>query len=159
MRISDCSSDVCSSDLALAARMTRWSMLEALRAYYMRTAKAKGLNVRKVIIRHGLRNATLPVVTLIGIDLGTVIGAAVLTETVFSWPGLGSTNADSVLARDLPVLLGLTLAVVLAYSLINLAADVSYAWFAPRTSHGGKVAACPARPVHAHEPQNPGPHR
>src|SRR3546814_12573448 len=86
--------------------MTRGSMLEVLRADYMRTAKAKGLNERKVIIRHGLRNAMLPVVTLIGIDLGTVIGAAVLTQTVFSWPGLGSTIADPALHRDLPVPLG-----------------------------------------------------
>ena len=75
---------------ALAARMTRGSMLEVMRADYMRTARAKGLRERDVVTRHGLRNAMLPVVTLIGIDFGTVIGAAVLTETVFSWPGLGS---------------------------------------------------------------------
>ncbi|HEU5084575.1 MAG TPA: ABC transporter permease [Acidimicrobiales bacterium] len=124
---------------ALAARMTRGSMLEVLRADYMRTAKAKGLRERKVIIGHGLRNAMLPVVTLIGLDLGTVIGAAVLTETVFSWPGLGSTIADAVLDRDLPVLLGLTLAVVLAYSFINLIVDVSYAWFDPRIRLGGEA--------------------
>ena len=86
---------------ALAARMTRGSMLEVLRADYMRTARAKGLSERTVVTRHGLRNAMLPVVTLIGIDFGTVIGAAVLTETVFSWPGLGSEIADSVRDRDL----------------------------------------------------------
>jgi len=124
---------------ALAARMTRGSMLEVLRADYMRTAKAKGLRERKVIIGHGLRNAMLPVVTLIGLDLGTVIGAAVLTETVFSWPGLGSTIADAVLDRDLPVLLGLTLVVVLAYSFINLIVDVSYAWFDPRIRLGAEA--------------------
>ena len=121
---------------ALAARMTRGSMLEVLRADYMRTAKAKGLRERAIISRHGLRNAMLPVVTLIGLDLGTVVGAAVLTETVFSWPGLGSTIADSVISRDLPLLLGLTLVVVLAYSLINLIVDVSYAWFDPRIRLG-----------------------
>ena len=81
---------------ALAARMIRGSMLEVLQADYMRTARAKGLGERDVVLRHGLRNAMLPVVTLIGIDFGTVIGAAVLTETVFSWPGLGSQIADSV---------------------------------------------------------------
>ncbi len=124
---------------ALAARMTRGSMLEVLKADYMRTAKAKGLPERKVVWGHGLRNAMLPVVTLIGLDLGTVIGAAVLTETVFSWPGLGSEIASSVLDRDLPVLLGLTLAVVIAYSVINLIVDVSYAWFDPRIRLGGKV--------------------
>jgi ABC-type dipeptide/oligopeptide/nickel transport system permease component len=122
---------------ALAARMTRGSMLEVLRADYMRTAKAKGLRERKVIVNHGLRNAMLPVVTLIGLDLGTVVGAAVLTETVFSWPGLGSAIADSVLDRDLPVLLGLTLAVVISYSIVNLIVDVSYAWFDPRIRLGG----------------------
>jgi len=117
---------------ALAARMTRGSMLEVLRADYMRTARAKGLRERDVVARHGLRNAMLPVVTLIGIDFGTVIGSAVLTETVFSWPGLGSAIAESVQDRDLPIALGLTLAVVIAYSLINLLVDLSYAWFDPR---------------------------
>lgn len=117
---------------ALAARMMRGSMLEVLGADYMRTAKAKGLKERQVIGRHGLRNAMLPVVTLLGIDLGTVIGSAVLTETVFSWPGLGSKIADAVTKRDLPVVLGLTLAVVIVYAIINLIVDVSYAWFDPR---------------------------
>ena len=88
------------------------------------------------MLRHGLRNALIPVVTLIGIDFGTVIGAAVLTETVFSWPGLGSQIADSVDARDLPVLLGLTLVVVLAFAVINLLVDLSYAWFDPRIRLG-----------------------
>ena len=121
---------------ALAARMTRGSMLEVLRADYMRTARAKGLRERDVIMRHGMRNAMLPVVTLIGIDFGTVIGAAVLTETTFSWPGLGSAIANSVQARDLPVILGLTLAVVIAFALINLLVDLSYAWFDPRIRLG-----------------------
>jgi oligopeptide transport system permease protein len=117
---------------ALAARMMRGSMLEVMRADYMRTAKSKGLSERSIVMRHGLRNALIPVVTLIGIDFGTVIGAAILTETVFSWPGIGSQIADSVGERDLPVLLGLTLVVVLAYALINLVVDLSYAWFDPR---------------------------
>jgi peptide/nickel transport system permease protein len=102
----------------------------------MRTARAKGLNERQVITRHGMRNAMLPVVTLIGIDFGTVIGVAVLTETVFSWPGLGSAIADAVTARDAPVILGLTLVVVLVYSIINLLVDLSYAWFDPRVRLG-----------------------
>lgn len=121
---------------ALAARMTRGSMLEVLRADYMRTAKAKGLSERAVVVKHGMRNAMLPVVTLIGIDFGTVIGAAILTETTFSWPGLGSEIANAVSARDLPVLLGLSLAVVIAYALINLVVDVSYAFFDPRIRLG-----------------------
>src|SRR3546814_20674898 len=79
----------------------------------------------------------LPVITLIGIDLGTVIGVAVLTETTFSWPGLGSEIATSVDSRDLPVVLGLTLAVVLVYAFVNLLVDLSYAFFAPRIRLGG----------------------
>ena len=103
----------------------------------MRTAKAKGLSERKIVVGHGLRNAMLPVVTVLGLDLGATIGAAVLTETVFSWPGLGSTIAEAVADRDLPVVLGLTLAVVVVYSLVNLIVDVSYAWFDPRVRLGG----------------------
>jgi peptide/nickel transport system permease protein len=121
---------------ALLARMTRGSMLEVLRADYMRTARAKGLRERDVVLRHGLRNAMLPVVTLIGLDFGTAIGAAVLTETTFTWPGLGSQIAQSVNDRDLPVLLGLTLVVVLAYAFVNIVVDVSYAWFDPRIRLG-----------------------
>lgn len=121
---------------ALLARMTRGSMLEVLRADYMRTARAKGLGERSVVLKHGLRNAMLPVVTLIGIDFGTAIGAAVLTETTFNWPGLGSEIVTSVQQRDLPVILGLTLAVVLAYALVNVVVDVSYAWFDPRIRLG-----------------------
>jgi ABC-type dipeptide/oligopeptide/nickel transport system permease component len=117
---------------ALAARMMRGSMLEVMRADYMRTARSKGLSERSVVMRHGLRNALIPVVTLIGIDFGTVIGAAILTETVFSWPGVGSQIADSVGERDLPVILGLTLVVVISYAVINLFIDLSYAWFDPR---------------------------
>jgi ABC-type dipeptide/oligopeptide/nickel transport system permease component len=121
---------------ALATRMMRGSMLEVLRADYMRTARAKGLRERSVVMRHGLRNALIPVVTLIGIDFGTVIGAAILTETVFNWPGLGSAIANAVGARDAPVVLGLSLVVVLAYTLINLLVDLSYAWFDPRIRLG-----------------------
>jgi ABC-type dipeptide/oligopeptide/nickel transport system permease component len=121
---------------ALVARMMRGSMLEVLRADYMRTARAKGLGEGQVIVKHGLRNAMLPVVTLIGIDFGTVIGVAVLTETTFSWPGLGSEIVGAVQQRDLPVLLGLTLVVVLVFAVINLIVDVSYAWFDPRIRLG-----------------------
>jgi ABC-type dipeptide/oligopeptide/nickel transport system permease component len=121
---------------ALVARMMRGSMLEVLRADYMRTARAKGLGERDVIVKHGLRNALIPVVTLIGIDVGTIIGVAVLTETVFSWPGLGSEIANAVQARDLPVMLGLTFVVVLVYAVMSLIVDISYAWFDPRIRLG-----------------------
>lgn len=121
---------------AVLARMARGSMLEVQRADYMRTAKAKGLSERKIITGHGMRNAMLPVITLIGLDLGAIVGAAVLTETVFSWPGLGSAIADAVFDRDLPVLLGLTLVVVILVAVVNLLVDVSYALFDPRVRLG-----------------------
>jgi peptide/nickel transport system permease protein len=126
---------------ALLTRMTRGSMLEVLRADYMRTARAKGLGERDVILKHGVRNAMLPVVTLIGYDFGTAIGVAVLTETTFNWPGLGSEIATALVGRDLPALLGLTMAVVLAYALVNLVVDVSYAWFDPRIRLGKEERA------------------
>lgn len=126
---------------ALLTRMMRGSMLEVLRSDYMRTAKAKGLGERQVVMKHGLRNAMLPVITLIGIDFATAIGVAVLTETTFNWPGLGSQIVNSVQDRDLPVLLGLTLPVVLAYAFINLIVDISYAWFDPRVRLGEKATS------------------
>jgi ABC-type dipeptide/oligopeptide/nickel transport system permease component len=121
---------------ALLTRMTRGSMLEVLRGDYMRTARAKGLRERQVIFRHGLRNAMLPVITLIGVDFGTAIGVAVLTETTFAWPGLGFEMAEALVSRDLPVILGVAIVVVLVYSLMNLLVDVSYAWFDPRLRLG-----------------------
>jgi ABC-type dipeptide/oligopeptide/nickel transport system permease component len=121
---------------ATTARMTRGSMLEVLNMDFMRTARSKGLAERTIIRRHGLRNALIPVVTLIGINFGTAIGAAILTETVFSWPGLGSQIADSVGRRDLPVILGFTLVVVIVFGLINLLVDLSYAWIDPRIRLG-----------------------
>ena len=130
---------------ALAARMMRGSMLDVLQADYIRTARSKGLGERSVVLRHGLRNALIPVVTLIGIDFGTVIGAAVLTETVYSWPGIGSRIVEAVNERDLPVILGLTLVVIIAFTVVSLIVDISYAWFDPRirlgetTSHDRSV--------------------
>jgi ABC-type dipeptide/oligopeptide/nickel transport system permease component len=121
---------------ALVARMMRGSMIEVFGSDYMRTARAKGLRERDIVVRHGLRNALIPVVTLIGIDFGVIFGAAVLTETVFSWPGIGSKIAEAVGRRDAPVLLGLTLVVVLVYVIVNLAVDLSYAWFDPRIRLG-----------------------
>ena len=121
---------------ALVARLMRGSMLEVASADYMRTARSKGLSERQVIFGHGLRNAMLPVVTLIGIDIGLVVGSAILTETAFSWPGLGSTIADSVRSRDLPVVLGFTLVVAVVVSVVNLLVDISYAWFDPRVRLG-----------------------
>lgn len=126
---------------ALVARMTRTTMLEVSRADYMRTARAKGVPERRVVLVHGLRNAMIPVVTLIGLDLGTLVGSAILTETVFNWPGMGSAIARALLNRDAPVVLGLTLVLVILYVLINLVVDLSYGYFDPRIRYGKEARA------------------
>jgi oligopeptide transport system permease protein len=125
---------------ALVARMTRGSMLEVMRADYMRTAAAGGLTKRTILLRHGLKNAMIPVVTLIGLDLANLIGSAILTETVFNWPGIGSSIATAIAFLDAPIVLGLSLVLVMAYVLINLAVDLSYAFFDPRIRYGGQAA-------------------
>lgn len=127
-----------SVETAVVARMTRTTMLEVMKADYMRTARAKGLNENQVILKHGLKNAMIPVVTLIGLDLATLIGSAVLTETVFNWPGMGSAVASAIGVLDSPVVLGLTLVLVVAYVLINLLVDLSYALLDPRIRYGGE---------------------
>jgi ABC-type dipeptide/oligopeptide/nickel transport system permease component len=127
-----------SASTALVARMMRTTMLEVQRADYMRTARAKGLMERTVILKHGLKNAMIPVVTLIGLDLASLIGSAILTETVFNWPGMGSTLAQAIQFLDAPIVLGFTLVFVVAYVLINLAVDVSYAFFDPRIRYGSE---------------------
>jgi ABC-type dipeptide/oligopeptide/nickel transport system permease component len=126
---------------AVVARLTRTMMLEVERADYMRTARAKGLTERTIILRHGLRNALIPVVTFIAIDIGTVIGVAVLTETVYGWPGMGSRIARAVAQRDFAVVLGLGIVVTLLYALANLLADVAYAWLDPRVRLRGKAGS------------------
>jgi ABC-type dipeptide/oligopeptide/nickel transport system permease component len=123
---------------AVVARMMRTTMLEVMRADYMRTARAKGLDERRVVLKHGMKNAMIPVITLIGLDLATLIGSAVLTETVFNWPGMGSAVAQAITVLDSPVVLGLTLVLVVAYVIINLLVDLSYAVFDPRIRYGGE---------------------
>ena len=121
---------------AIIARLTRTTMLEAMGADHVRTARAKGLKERNVLTKHTLRNAMIPIVTFIGIDFATLVGAAILTETVFNWPGLGSKIAQSAANRDLPVVVGLTVVVVLIYGLANLAVDLSYGYLDPRLRVG-----------------------
>lgn len=120
---------------ALVSRMTRATMLEVLRADYMRTAAAKGLSRRAIVLKHGLRNALIPVVTLVGLDLGALIGSAVLTETVFNWPGMGTAIQRAIVSFDAPIVLGLTLVLVVAYVVINLLVDLSYALLDPRVRY------------------------
>jgi peptide/nickel transport system permease protein len=114
------------------ARMTRSALLEVLRQEYVRTARAKGLKERVVILKHGLRNGILPVLTLVGIGLGDLLVGAPLTEIVFGWPGLGRLLVTAVGNRDLPVVLGSTLLFALIYLGANLLVDLAYAFVDPR---------------------------
>lgn len=118
--------------IALIARMTRASVLEVLQEDYIRTARAKGQSEWKVLIRHGLRNAAVPIITVIGIGIALLIGGVVVTESVFNIPGLGRLVLDAVLARDYPIIQGLILFFSFVYILINLLIDISYTLLDPR---------------------------
>jgi peptide/nickel transport system permease protein len=118
--------------LAVIARMTRSSLLEILGQDYVRTARAKGVQERVVLFRHGFRNALIPIVTVIGLEFGALLSGAVLTETVFSLPGIGSVLVQSILARDYPVVQGFTVVIAIIFVLVNLSVDLSYAYLDPR---------------------------
>jgi len=124
------------SSAAFIARITRGAVLEALAQDYVRTAKAKGLAPRRVVMRHALRNALLPIVTVVGLQLGGLLGGAVLTETVFAWPGVGRLLVDAIVARDLPLVQGSVLVISLLFILVNLAVDLSYAAINPKVRYG-----------------------
>jgi len=117
---------------AILARMVRSSVLEVLEEDYVRTARAKGLCEAAVMWRHALRNAWLPVLTLVGLQLGGLLGGAVITETVFAWPGVGSLLVEAIQNRDYPVVQACVLLVSLAYVLVNTLTDLVYAWVDPR---------------------------
>jgi peptide/nickel transport system permease protein len=112
--------------------MTRAAMLDVLNADYIRTARAKGLPRRGVIWRHALRNALIPVTTLVGLQLGQLMGGVVVTETVFAWPGIGKLTVDAIFARDFPVVQGAILASAVLFVVINLITDLIYATLDPR---------------------------
>jgi len=118
--------------LAVIARMTRSAMLEVLNEDYVRTARAKGLSETRVIVVHALRNALIPVVTVIGLLTGALLGGAILTETIFAWPGVGHWLIESIQRRDYPVLQGGTLLIATLVILVNLGVDVSYGFLNPR---------------------------
>lgn len=123
---------------ALITRMVRSAMLEVLRLDYIRTARAKGLSNRVVIFKHAFRNALLPVVTIIGLQFGSLLGGAVVTETVFAWPGVGRLTVQAIGQRDFPLVQGGVLLVALTFAVVNLLVDMSYAWINPRIRyHGG----------------------
>lgn len=117
---------------AIIARMTRSTMLEVVRQDYIRTARAKGLAEKKVIYKHALRNAMIPVATVIGLQMGALLGGAVLTETVFSWPGLGSRVVEAIMASDYPMVQGSVIVIATTFVLVNLLVDILYAYLDPR---------------------------
>lgn len=117
---------------ALLARVTRSEMIEALVQDYVRTARAKGLSERAVTVAHALKNALLPIVTLIGLQLGALLGGAVVTETVFAWPGVGTLILDAILRKDYPVVLAAVEFVAAAFIVINMSLDLLYGYLDPR---------------------------
>ncbi len=123
---------------ALAAatmRMTRAAMLEVLSQDYIRTARAKGLAKRAVVYKHALRNALMPIVTVIGVQMGHILGGVVVTETVFAWPGIGKLTVDAIFARDYPLVLGCVLTTAVIFVIINLITDIVYTALDPRVSY------------------------
>jgi peptide/nickel transport system permease protein len=120
------------ASVTIVARLTRAAMLETLGQDYIRTARAKGVMERAVVLRHGLKNALIPIVTVVGVQAGYLLGGAVLTETVFAWPGVGTLMVQGILARDFPLVQGCVLVVALSFVLVNLAVDLLYAWLDPR---------------------------
>jgi len=121
--------------MAVIARMTRSSMLEVLREDYIRTARAKGLRERSVVLRHALRNAFVPTLTMIALEFGYLLGGAIITETIFAWPGVGRWLYLAVLARDFRAVQGGVLLIATSFVLVNLAADMLYAWVDPRIKY------------------------
>ena len=118
--------------MAAIARTTRSSMLETIRQDYIRTARSKGITEREVIFHHSFRNALIPTVTIVGVQLGGLLGGAVLTETVFAWPGLGRLVVQAVNGRDVPVVLGCIVVLSVGFSIVNLVVDLLYGFIDPR---------------------------
>jgi ABC-type dipeptide/oligopeptide/nickel transport system permease component len=123
---------------ALMARITRSSMLDVLSQDYITTARAKGLADRVVIYKHALKNALIPVVTVLGLQFGILLGGAVLTETVFAWPGVGRLLVESILRRDYPVVQGTVMLLAFLFVIINLVVDIIYAFLDPRIHYQGQ---------------------
>lgn len=123
------------ASMAEIARMTRSSMLEVIRQDYIRTARAKGLSERVVIYSHALRNALIPVITVVGMQIGFLLSGAVLVEIVFAWPGIGTLMVNGILARDFPLVQGTILFVATTYVFVNLVVDIVYAFLDPRISY------------------------
>jgi peptide/nickel transport system permease protein len=119
--------------LAMITRITRAAMLDILHEDYLRTARAKGLSEPRIVLKHALRNASIPVITVVGLQLGQLIGGVVVTETIFSWPGLGLYAVTAVENQDYPAIMAFTLVTTVAYVVINLAVDLLYPLLNPQT--------------------------
>jgi ABC-type dipeptide/oligopeptide/nickel transport system permease component len=117
---------------AILTRMVRGAMLEELSSDYVRTARAKGLSTRAVLFRHALRNALIPIVTILGLQFGTLLAGTIVTETIFSWPGIGRLTVQAISARDYPLLQGCILVIALSYVVVNFITDVLYSLIDPR---------------------------
>lgn len=117
---------------AIITRMTRSSMLEVVRQDYIRTARAKGVPEKDVINKHALKNALIPIVTVIGLQFGYLLGGAVLTETVFSWPGIGRLMVEAIRKKDTPIVLASVVFLSITFSVVNLFIDILYAYLDPR---------------------------
>lgn len=122
--------------VGIIARMTRSSLLETFTQDYVRTAWAKGVPRRGVVLRHALKNALIPVLTVVGLQFGALLGGAVLTETTFAWPGMGRLLVNSILSRDYPVIQGLVLTFAAMFALVNLVVDLLYTYVDPRIHYG-----------------------
>ena len=120
---------------AILARMVRSTLLEVLNEDYIRTARAKGLGETGVVLNHALRNASLPIITVLGLQLGTLLGGAVITEIIFAWPGIGQLTIESIQRRDYPVVQACILLISLSYVLVNTLTDILYAWLDPRVRY------------------------
>ena len=121
---------------ALVARLTRSSMLEILNQEYIRTGRAKGLAERIVVLRHALKNAAIPLLTVIGLQIGTLLGGAVITESIFAWPGMGKLTVDAIFFRDFPVVQTILILSATIFVVINLLVDLLYTVFDPRIRYG-----------------------
>jgi peptide/nickel transport system permease protein len=117
---------------AVISRLMRSSMLEVIGLDYVRTARAKGLSNRAVLVRHALRNALIPVVTMLGLQMGVLLGGAVIAETIFAWPGIGRLLINAISQRDYPLVQGLVVVIAFMVCLVNLAVDLLYVWLNPR---------------------------
>lgn len=117
---------------AYVARITRSSMLDVIREHYIQTARAKGVSEGRMLFAHALRNALLPIVTVVGTDFGSYLSGAVLTESIFAWPGLGRFTLDAILKRDIPAIQGAVLFMAIVFMTVNLIVDLLYGWIDPR---------------------------